>query len=356
MFEDLTYDNIMDEMLEDAEDGVSTVEGSFYYAACAKMAMELERLAPRLESLNDNLSINTQEEDVLIAGGLECGVPIEEAEAAMFKARFNCPVPEDTRLSHLEQEYNYYVVDVLDPEQNVYKVECEEVGTEPGRFLGELEPLEDLEEFEWGELIEVISPGKDQENIDAYRLRRLDYFGTKAFAGNRKYYEQEIRALRGVGAVKINRRLDGEETLIAVVASEAFTAPSEEELADLQDMIDPVEFTGNGIGIAPVEHKVIVTAADELKIDLETSLTLEDGLAVEDVRSGVEKALEEHVAAIAMEWERSTRITVVVSRIEARILDIEGVLDVYDTKLNGLKQNLILGEFELPKKGVVTIV
>lgn len=356
MFEDLTYDNIMDEMLDDAEEGVSTVEGSFYYSACSKLAIELESLAPRLESLNNNLSINTQEEDILIAGGIECGVPIEEADAAVFKAQFNCPVPDDTRFSHLEQEYNYYVVETLDYEQHICKVECEEVGTEPGRFLGDLEPLEELEDFEWGKLIEVIDPGRDQEDMDAYRLRRIDYFGTKAFAGNRKYYWQEAGALRGVGAVKINRRLDGEETLLLVVANEQFEAPDEKEIAELQEQIDPVLFTGDGIGIAPVEHKVVVLAADEVPINLETSLTLEEELATADIQSRVEKALEEYLAEVAATWPDTNQMTVVMRQIEARILEIEGVLDVYSTKLNGLEQNLILGMFEIPKKGVVNLV
>lgn len=356
MFEDMTFDNIMADMLSDAEDGVSTAEGSFLYAACAKTAIELESLAPRLESLYSNLSINTQEEDILIAGGRECGVPIEEADAAVFKAQFNCPVPDDTRFSHLEQEYNYYVVETLDEEQHICRVECEEVGTEPGRFLGELEPLEELEGFEWGKLIEVIDPGKDQEDIDAYRLRRVDYFGIKAFAGNRKYYRQEAGALRGVGAVKINRRLDGEETLILVVANETFGAPDEEEIAELQEQVDPLLFTGDGIGIAPVEHKIVVMAADEVPVNLETSLALEENLTAADVQARAETALEEYLAEVAQAWADTNQLTVVMRQIEARILEIEGVLDVYDTKLNGLEQNLILGVFELPKKGVVRLV
>lgn len=359
MFEDLTFDNVMKEMLEGANESVSTVEGSFYWSACAKMALELETLAPRLESLANNLKVDTMEEDILIASGIECGVPIEEAEAAMFIAQFNCPVVENARFSHAEQEYNYYVVEVVDPKQHTYKLECEEVGIQPSYYLGDIEPITIDDEpggYEWGKLIEVFYSGKDQEDIEDYRFRRMEYFSAKAFAGNRKYYEQEIGALNGVGAVKINRRMEGEDTLIAVIASETFTAPDAVILAELQETIDPLESTGQGIGISPIEHQVRVIAADEIMINLETSLTLDDGLEIENVSGQIEQTFKEYLADVAKRWEDISRLTIVISQIEARILQIEGILDIYDTTLNGLTQNLVLGEFELPKKGSITIV
>ena len=59
---------------------------------------------------------------------------------------------------------------------------------------------------------------------------------------------------------------------------------------------------------------------------------------------------------MAQKWEDTSRLTIVISQIEARIINIEGIIDVYSTKLNGLEQNLILGEYELPKKGGITLV
>lgn len=209
MFEDFNFDNIMADMMEDAKEGVSVVEGSFYYSACAKIALGIEQLVPQLESLNNNLYLDTQEEDVLIAGGKEAGIPIEEAEAPIFKAQFNQAVEENARFSHVEEEYNYYVLDAIDEEEHTYRVECEEVGLQPSYYLGDIEPVtteDEPEGFEWGKLVEVIYPGRDQEDIEDYRFRRSEYFGIKPFAGNRAYYQSEIGALSGVGAVKINRR------------------------------------------------------------------------------------------------------------------------------------------------------
>lgn len=359
MFEDLTFDNIMEEMMEDAEQGVSVIEGSFYWSACAKIAMEIERLAPRLETLNNNMKIDTMEEDVLIAGGKECGLPIEEAEAAVFLAQFNCAVAENARFSHIEQEYNYYVLEVVDEAEHIYKVECEEVGLQPSFYLGEIEPVstdDEPEAFEWGRLIEVFYPGKDQESIEDYRFRRQEHFGIKAFAGNRKYYKQEIGALVGVGAVKINRRQLGEETLIAVIASETFTAPTEQVVREIQEMVDPTKLRGDGTGIAPVEHVITVTAVDEFVVGLETSITTEEGLNPLDYMVQIERVFEEYIKEVAQKWEDASRLTIVISQIEARIINIEGIIDVYSTKLNGLEQNLILGEYELPKKGGITLV
>lgn len=358
MFEDLTFDNIMEEMMEDAEEGVSIIEGSFYYAACSKLALEIERLVPRLESLNDNLYIDTQEEDILIANGKEAGIPIEEAEAAIFKAQFNCPVTENARFSHIDEEYNYYVLDAIDEATHIYRMECEEVGIKPSHYLGDIEPIttdDEPEGFEWGKLVEVLYQGRDQEDTEDYRFRRVEYFGTKAFAGNRAYYQQEIGALNGVGAVKINRKRDGEETLIAVIANESFSAPTDDVLTELQNLIDP-EPKGEGLGIAPVEHVVQVIPVDEAIINVSTKVTMDDGIFAVDIKDQVDTIIESYLKELAKTWQDVSRMIVVRSQIEARILDIEGVLDVYETTLNGLAQNLMLGEYEVPKKGVVIVV
>ena len=42
MFEDMTYENIMEAMMEEMPDDIDTSEGSLLYNACAKQAVRLE--------------------------------------------------------------------------------------------------------------------------------------------------------------------------------------------------------------------------------------------------------------------------------------------------------------------------
>ena len=50
------------------------------------------------------------------------------------------------------------------------------------------------------------------------------------------------------------------------------------------------------------------------------------------------------------EWE-DVDIIIRISQIEARILGIEGVIDVGDTEINGVAENLVLESDEIPVKG-----
>lgn len=144
--------------------------------------------------------------------------------------------------------------------------------------------------------------------------------------------------------------------MTAVIANETFSAPSAESIAELQELIDP-QPQGEGIGIAPVEHVVNAIAVDELDVNVATHVTLEDdGMVAADIQGQVDTIVARYLQETAETWADVNRLTIVRSQIEARVLDIEGVLDCYDTTLNGLAQNLILGEFEVPKKGVVTVV
>ncbi len=47
-------------------------------------------------------------------------------------------------------------------------------------------------------------------------------------------------------------------------------------------------------------------------------------------------------------------ITVYISQIESRILDLDAVLDIFGTRLNGIESNLVLGTDALAMRGEVT--
>ena len=49
------------------------------------------------------------------------------------------------------------------------------------------------------------------------------------------------------------------------------------------------------------------------------------------------------------------KLVVRVSRIEAKILDINGILDIQNTAINGSSNNLQLTEFQIPVWGGITV-
>ena len=65
------------------------------------------------------------------------------------------------------------------------------------------------------------------------------------------------------------------------------------------------------------------------------------------------KTIEEYFQELNETWGNEINLVVRISRIESRILDLEGVLDVSDTALNGTQSNIEIGADNIVKKGEV---
>ena len=105
----------------------------------------------------------------------------------------------------------------------------------------------------------------------------------------------------------------------------------------------------NGIG-----HTVTVRPAVGKTIDVALTLTLEGSLTWEAVRPDAEAALRAYFAELVQGWADASGLTVRLSQVETRMLDIPGVLDVQGTRLNGGLANVTLEEEEIPVLGVMS--
>lgn len=347
MYEEQTFESIMDEMMEDMPDDIDTNEGSLIYNACAKHAARLEEAYIELSTICDNQYPDTADLEHLILFGQEIGVYIEEATCGTFKGRFNISIEIGERFSG--DDFDYIVIEVLDEETHEYLLECEEQGEEPNRWLGELDSIEPLDGLETAELTELVTPGKEEEDEESYRIRLLDYFGIKPFAGNRKYYEEEMKEIEGVGAVKLRRR-EGAQIEITIL-NEVFRSPTDEAISDIQEKVDPLQNQGEGLGIAPIGHAVTISGAIEQIVNIEVNIIYDEGYSFESLKSILLAKIEEYFATLRQTWETTDKIIVRRSRIETAIVDVEGVIDVENLLLNGKQENITLEENIIPVIG-----
>ena len=351
MFENMTFDGIMDEMMADMPEGVSTVEGSLIWNACAKMAVRLEEAAIYAQKIEQNMSIDTADIDHLIILGADRSVEIRNASYAIMKARCNTTIPIGTRFNC--KDYNYITIEELDAANHEYALECETAGSAPNTMLGELTLIDYVAGFSSGEIVSAITPGRDREETEAYRQRLIDSFGEKAFGGNRQYYIQEITDIEGVGGVKVKRRVDGDKYIHITIIGGDYRSPSEELLESVQTAVDPEQNDGNGDGIAPIGHFVLIEGVEEEKIDITTTLTYEGDNNYEGLKSYIEKAIDDYLLELRKTWDDTGNIVVRISQLESALLDVNGIIDVQNTQINGSAQNLELGG-KIPIKGTVT--
>ena len=85
------------------------------------------------------------------------------------------------------------------------------------------------------------------------------------------------------------------------------------------------------------------------------TLTYQQGWSWEDVQAYVEQTIEAYFEELSETWaDQEQALVVRVSQIESRLLGVSGILDIADTKINGLAANYTLNLDYIPVLGEIT--
>ena len=123
----------------------------------------------------------------------------------------------------------------------------------------------------------------------------------------------------------------------------------------VQEKIDPVESSGEGVGIAPIGHFVTIEPVKTVEIDVDTEIDLKPTYQLEDIKPYMEEAIESYIQGLCKTWEDDNSITIRISHIESEILNILGVEDIKNTKINGKAENFILDKYSIPLRGALNV-
>lgn len=349
MFEEKTYEKIMQDKLNRVPSDVDKREGSVVYDALAPNAMETKEMYLELENYYKETFGSTASRKYLIERAKERGVYPKSASAGSFKGIFNIDVEIGARFS-LEQ-YNYIVVEKLETGSHEYKLQCESVGSGPNATFGDLIPIEYIEGLTSAKLTEILIPGEDEEDTEKFRQRYIESFEPQAFGGNIKDYEEKTLSIAGVGAVKVTPVWKGGGTVRLTILDSTFSAATSELIKTVQAEIDPTQ-DGQGLGLAPIDHRVTVDTPEKITINITTKVELND-IEWGTLENDVKKIIEQYLLELRKNWAKENNITVRVAQIEAKILSIDGIVDIANTKINGKAENLILTAYQIPILGGV---
>lgn len=354
MFEDRLFDNIMDEMMDGFGAEVRTDEGSLAYNSCVRQALKLEEVYADMEDIYDNMLPDKMELDYLIRYALERGISYNYATYPKVRGVFKQSIELGELLTC--NDFDYEVTRDLGAFN--YELTCTTAGVDANTNLGELEPADYIDDYEGGEITEILEPGVDDEDVEVFRERVLGTFQNKAFGGNKADYRHYVDSLPGVGGCKPRRRAEGSSTIFVYLLSSDYDVPSDGVVAKVQEKVDPEQSHGEGDGMAPICHCVIIKPVESFTIDIETKIIWDDGYSFETCKSMVEAILEEYFLSLRKGWEKAEDENTIirVSQIEARLLGVEGVLDVTETKLNGQDANVILSFEKIPLRGEIHVI
>ena len=338
----LTYDALLQRALKRVSSQMDTSEGSFLFDAIAPCVAELYEAYLHIEELEKSVFADTAYGEYLERRTAERGIYRKSATYAIRKAYFNIDVPIGSRWA--KEELVYTVTEKV--QEGVFLAKANQTGAIGNRYSGELVNMDFIENLESATLGEVVIAGEDEEEDESLRLRYFRSFEKEAFGGNKRDYEEKIGSIEGVGVVKVYPTWAGGGTVKVRLLDAEHNVPSPELVQTVQELVDPIETSGEGLGIAPIGHKVTVEGAEEVEVQITTQLIFK-GIDWDNIKNEVTSVVEEYFKQLRSKWNEED-IVVRISQIEARLLEIEGIIDVQGTKLNGSSTNLYLTDEQVP--------
>ena len=351
--EDTNFEAILERLLEEARKDfpeLDTREGSLIYSALAPAAIEINRVHEALNFALEMSFADTAAREFLIRRAAEHGIHLIPGTPAQIEAEVE---PEDLSLP-LGRRFRAgsVVYEVTGVSAEGYPVlTAETIGTIGNQSGGRLIPIDFIAGLRSANIRALILPGRDEESTESLRQRYMESRRIQAFGGNITAYREKVRALPGIGAVQVFPAFDGPGTVKVGILGADFMPPSGTLVDSVQEVLDPRDQTGEGRAWAPIGHRVTVTPAVSRPILVETRLTLERGADPEEISAKALEAVETYFHELRTAWGTNHGRTVRLSQIDTRLLDLEGVVDIADTALDGGSRNLSLADMEVPTLG-----
>lgn len=351
-YSSMTYEVILQRMLDRVPDNMDKREGSIIYDALAPAAAELAILYIEFGIIENESYADTASRDYLIKRAAERGIIPHPATNAIVKGIFtplNVDIPIGTRFN--SDNLNYIIINKI--QNGEYQLKCESEGTNGNRFSTILIPIDYIDGLETAQISEVLIPGEDEEDTEVLRNRYFESFETKAFGGNKTDYVQKTNEIDGVGSTKVTPVWNGGGTVKLTILNSDFEKASNTLIETVQNEIDP-EQDGNGIGIAPIGHIVTVDTAEEVPINVKATLTFGTGYSFNTLKTQIEDVIKDYLLEIRKEWADNNESLVRIRQIELKILSIDGIIDIVNTKINNSTTNLTLSKYQIPTFGGVS--
>ena len=183
--------------------------------------------------------------------------------------------------------------------------------------------------------------GTDEEGDADLLNRLLTKVREPATSGNISHYKQWALEVPGVGDARVLPLWNGPGT-VKVVAIDANKQPVTTQL--IQAVADHIAQA------RPIGADVTVESASGLNIDVAAAVTLLPGAVISDVGNRFHQALDSYLRRIAFQ-----QAYVSYAQVGTLILDIPGVMDYTSLTLNGGTANIAVSDTQVAVKGTVNL-
>ncbi|MBM7550506.1 baseplate J/gp47 family protein [Peptoniphilus gorbachii] len=364
IFDDNTFENVLERNLDRIPDEFDKREGSVIYDAIAPMAIEISLLYSYLDFLFKNAFGDTANRYWLIERAKERGIEPYKATKAVIIGRFDAKLNIGDRFFI---DDIYYTVSKLQKEEKelfFYELICNEEGSIGNIEGGKLTPTRTISNLNLAEIYKLAILGEDDEDTEDFRERYFETIKSIAYGGNIDDYRKKVKAIDGVGLVKVIPVWNGGGTVKLIITDSEFKEPTSELISKVQEIIDPIPFHQKGVGVAPIGHYVTVVGAKSKKINITCEILKSRDSNLEEIKREIEKDVEEYFKTQRKKWATYEKVDsniyvendIRLAKITSIVLNVADVIDYETIKFTDTDKKIFgLSEEELPVLGDVIV-
>lgn len=370
MFEDFTYERLLEDVLNNAPEGIDTRQGSIFYDAVSGILMKVAKLYTDLDLIVELTSVATATGEALDTRAGEFGVTRLAATRAKYYAEFEGVMPQTGERFYTDGQY-FVLKDGEENGQPIYFLEAEAAGSGGNEIYKGTPavPVNNIEGLTAATFGAIYENGSDDEDDESLRTRVQEKIAGPAENGNKQHYKTWCESIDGVGRARIFPLWNGPNTIKAVLIDGAGQPCSPSKVAEVQKYIDPAEkgytatvggrtYTvgdGLGEGVANLGAHFTAAGATPLTVNVSFSAELASGATPDAARQDAAEAIEEYFKGLVIDTAEAADIVVRVSAVGAILSGLQTILDYSDLKLNGAAANITPGEDDVPVIGEVVI-
>ncbi len=361
MFES-TFSSVLKRMLDAVPNELDKRQGSIIYNALAPAAAEVAQAYIALGIFKTQTHLGTAVGGYLDDRAMDFSIPRMAASPAFRIARtldtnskpFDAPA--GSRFSVPESSVTYILREHAGA--GVCILECEQQGVIGNAYTGLLLPIFPVSNLGRAEITGTHIPGQDAETDEAYRSRVIERLRQKAFGGNVADYKRFVGEIDGVGDLKVFPAWQGGGTVLISVVDAEYNPITPDFARVIKNAVDPEDDTGNGVGIAPIGHRVTVTTPERYPVDIRFAAVL-DNVTAGQIQTFAEESIAEYFLGLREGWGDTPSVWIYASRIIEAVLRVPRVVSVSGLTLNGGAGDINLSDTSarqyLPFVGSVTI-
>lgn len=368
MFEDYTYERLLEDVLNSAPEEIDTRPGSIFYDAVSGPLLKVAKLYTDLDLIVELTSVATATGEALDVKASEYGVTRSGATKSKYYVTFEGVTPLTGERFYTNGKYFSLREDA---EKKIYYLEAEKAGSGGNEIYSGTPaiPVNTIEGLHSATFKGIYENGNDEEEDENLRTRVQEKIAGPAENGNKQHYKTWCESREGVGRARIFSLWNGPNTVKGVLIDLTGKPCGAATVDEVQAYIDPalkgytvtvgdrIYVVGDGLGggVANLGAHFTATGAVPLVINVNFKAELSSGATKEAAEQEAKEAIEEYLKELVLTTVEATDIVIRISSIGAILSGLHNVLDYSNLRLNGEAHNITPGEDDVPIAGEVSV-